>query len=230
MIRVLQNWEEVGEALLTVQRRGLPAHESAQKNWDHSLLLNLVEKLPQNARILDLGCGKGFTLQLLAACGRQNLDGIDSTLDWTLRARRWKWKLTHRTMETPYRIHRGDFTQMAFPNETFDFAFSVSVIEHGVRLAPFLEECFRVLKPGASLFLTADYWEPKVPTNSSNHAYGRAWHIFSKEEIERLFFVAAKIGFQRVDDNAIPKCARPMIHWQDKDYTAISLILRKPTE
>jgi SAM-dependent methyltransferase len=228
MTQVLQKWDEVGEALLAVQRRGLPAHESAQKNWDHWLLLRAFETQPKESRVLDLGCGNGFTLKLLAAVGFQNLDGIDSILTWRLRVGRLLWKWRNRTLRTPYRLHRGDFTQMKFPDATFDLAFSVSVIEHGVRLAPFLEECFRVLKPGGMLFLTADYWDPKVQTNSSNHAFGRAWYIFSKEEIERLFFVAEKIGFQQVDKSSIPPCRDPMIHWQNKDYTAISLLLQKP--
>lgn len=228
MTHVLQEWDQVGEALLAVQRQGLPAHESAQKNWDHYLLLRAIEKVPKDAPILDLGCGNGFTLKLLAAVGYQNLDGIDSILTSRLVIGRWVWKWRNRTLRTPYRLHRGDFTQMRFPDSSFDLAFSISVIEHGVRLAPFLEECFRVLKPGGLLYLTADYWDPKLQTNSTNHAFGRAWHIFSKEEIERLFFVAEKIGFQKVSKNPIPPCRQPMIHWQNKDYTAIAILLEKP--
>ena len=228
MTQVLQSWEQVGEALLDVQRRGLPAHESAQKNWDHWLLLNAIKGAPKEARILDLGCGNGFTLKVLTAVGYTNLDGIDSILTARLILGRLIWKWRNRTRRTPYRLHRGDFTQMRFPDASFDLAFSVSVIEHGVRLAPFLEECFRVLKPGALLFLTCDYWDPKLHTNSSNHAFGRAWYIFSREEIERLFFVAEKIGFQQVDPSPIPPCIQPMIHWQNKDYTAIALLLQKP--
>lgn len=228
MTRILQTWDEVGEALLTVQRRGLPAHESAQKNWDHLLLLRLFEDLPKNARILDLGCGNGFTLKLLAGAGFQNLVGIDSILTWRLRAGRLRWRWRNRTTRSPFQLFRGDFTHTRFADASFDVAFSVSVIEHGVRLAPFLEECFRVLKPGGRLFLTADYWDPKIQTHSSTLAFGRPWHIFSREEIERLFFVAEKIGFERPDKSPIPACTQPMIHWQDKDYTAIALLLRKP--
>ncbi len=227
MMQVLQNWDEVGNAMLAVQRRGLPAHESAQKNWDHWLLLQAIDKQPKTAQILDLGCGNGFTLKLLAAAGYENLVGIDSTLGWRLLVGRAAWQWRNRSLRKPYVLRRGDFTEMNFPDATFDIAFSVSVIEHGVRLAPFLEECFRVLKLGALLFLTADYWDPKIPTNSSDHAFGRAWYIFSKEEIERLFFVAEKIGFEIIDKQPIPACREPMVHWQNKDYTAISLLLRK---
>ena len=228
MTQVLQSWEEVGAALLDVQRRGLPAHESAQKNWDHWLLLKAFASQPKDARILDLGCGNGFTLKLFAALGFTNLDGIDSLFTSRLILGRWLWKWRNRTLRTPYRLHRGDFTQMRFPGSSFDSAFSISVIEHDVRIAPFLEECFRILKPGGLLFLTCDYWDPKIQTTSVNHAFGRAWHIFSREEIERLIVVAEKIGFQQVDPSPIPDCKRPMIHWQNKDYTAISLLLQKP--
>ena len=227
MIRVLQNWEQVGNALLSVQRRGLPAHESAQKNWDHWLLLQAIAGLPKGAPVLDLGCGNGFTLKLLAADDYTNLDGIDSHLSPRLRIGRWLWSWRNRTWRKPFRLHRGDFTQMEFPAGAYDIAFSVSVIEHGVRLAPFLEECHRVLKPNGLLFVTADYWEPKIQTDSTHNAFGRAWHIFSAEEIERFLFVAGKVGFQLVERGSIPPCGQPMVHWQDKDYTTISLLLRK---
>jgi SAM-dependent methyltransferase len=227
MIRVLQNWTQAGNALLAVQRRGLPAHESAQKNWDHWLLLEAIADLPKGAPILDLGCGNGFTLKLLVADGHKNLDGIDAHLSMRLRLGKWLWRWRNRTLQKPFRLHRGDFTEMDFPAASYDAAFSISVIEHGVRLAPFLEECFRVLKPGGRLLITADYWDPKISTNSADHAFGRAWHIFSREEMERFLFVAQKVGFHLVEPGPIPPCGEPMIHWQNKEYTAISVLLRK---
>lgn len=227
MIKVLQNWNEVGNALLSIQRRGLPAHESVQKNWDHWLLLQSIGEISKGSEVLDLGCGNGFTLKLLATDGFQNLDGIDSHIPLRLRISRWLWSWRNRTFRKPFRLHRGDFTEMHFPANKYDLAFSISVIEHGVRLAPFLEECHRVLKPNGLLFVTADYWHPKISTNSADHAFGRAWHIFSKEEIERFLFVAGKVGFHLVGQESVPPCAEPMVHWQNKDYTIISLLLRK---
>jgi len=226
-MQLLQNWDQVGESLLAIQRRGLPAHESVQQNWDHFLLLQAIEKYPKTAPVLDLGCGSGFTLRLLATAGYLNLAGIDVKLSSRLRIGRQLWRWRNRTSRQPFDLHRGDFTEMDFPKESFDVAYSISVIEHGVRFAPFLEECYRVLRPSGLLLLTADYWDPKIQTGSSHHAFGRAWYIFSKDEIERLIFVAEKIGFEVVGKGPIPPCARPMVHWQGKDYTTMALLLRK---
>lgn len=227
MIRVLQNWEQVGDALLSVQRRGLPAHESAQKNWDHWLLLQAINDLPKTSRIIDLGCGNGFTLKLVAEAGFENLDGIDSNLSLKLSAWIHVWRWRKKTWRRPFRLHRGDLTEMHFESGIYDVAFSVSVIEHGVRLAPFLEECFRCLKPNGLLFLSADYWHPKITTGSADHAFGRPWHIFSRDEIERLLFVAEKVGFRLVEPGSIQASSTPMVHWQNKDYTTIAILLRK---
>ncbi len=227
MIQVLQNWDQVGQALLEVQRRGLPAHESAQKNWDHRLLLDAIAGHPKDAKILDLGCGNGFTLRMLAEAGYTELDGIDTSLPARLLLSQMRWRWRKKTVRGPFRLHRGDFTEMNFRKLSYDLAFSISVIEHGVRLAPFLEECFRVLRPGGLLFLTADYWHPKIATDSSNHAFGRAWHIFSRDEMERLLFVAEKVGFRLVEPGPIPACSQALVHWHKKDYTLISLLFKK---
>ena len=85
------------------------------------------------------------------------------------------------------------------PAASFDAITLFEVIEHLKEPLPLLRECHRVLKSNGLLFVTADYWDPKITTSSANHAFGRAWHIFSKEEIERFLFIAEKVGFHLVE-------------------------------
>src|SRR5215813_7402106 len=77
LIRVLQDWREVGQCFLELQRAGLPAHETVQKNWDHLLLSQLVAPLPRDARVVDLGCGAGYTMSFLSALGFADICGVE---------------------------------------------------------------------------------------------------------------------------------------------------------
>ena len=45
MIRVLQGWQEIGEASKFFSLKNLPKHGSIEKCWDLRLLHNLVEPL-----------------------------------------------------------------------------------------------------------------------------------------------------------------------------------------
>ena len=85
MIKVLQNWEEIGQAIITLQKSGLPLHETVQKNWDHFLLYNILAQENKNIKILDLGCGNGLTLKLFLALGFLNIYGIDFKINLDLR-------------------------------------------------------------------------------------------------------------------------------------------------
>src|SRR5260370_41252884 len=87
MIRVLQSWREIGDSILGLQRAGLPTHPTAQKNWDHFLLHELLSSTSREALVVDLGCGEGHALSLLHALGFKTLQGLDLQIDWRARAR-----------------------------------------------------------------------------------------------------------------------------------------------
>ena len=80
MIKVLQDWVEIGEANKSLGRLALPKHSSAEKNWDFYQLYQLMESQQRELKIVDLGCGGGDTLRLLGAMGFENLLGIDLSI------------------------------------------------------------------------------------------------------------------------------------------------------
>jgi hypothetical protein len=43
MIKILQNWAEIGEAKKFLNRKGLPRHvDNPEKNWDYYLLYSII--------------------------------------------------------------------------------------------------------------------------------------------------------------------------------------------
>jgi hypothetical protein len=77
VIKVLQNQQEILVASQEIQQKGLPQHFDAYKNWDHSLISQVIANKDKQSLIIDLGCGECCTLNFLSALGFQNLHGID---------------------------------------------------------------------------------------------------------------------------------------------------------
>jgi SAM-dependent methyltransferase len=227
MISVLQDWRELGECIETLQRDRLPLHTTPQKNWDHFILRRTLAGLEPSAPIADLGCGHGLTLEFLRRLGFENLLGIDLSISWRLRAREALTMYRERRLTPPYRIFRGSISKSSIPASSISLAVSVSTIEHGVDVDRFLADTFRILKPGARLFITTDYWGDKIEVPDSIRAFGMPWRIFDRDQIRRLLDAAARIGFE-LPDSRIPDCSGAPVVWQGLTYTFIALLLSKP--
>lgn len=131
--------------------------------------------MPRTARVLDLGCGGGFTLGYLHGLGFRDVTGIDLNIEGRLRSKTWARRVRGRTLRAPWRVLKRDITQTGLPAASADVAVSVSVIEHGVPRRPFLAEAARVLRPGGLLFVTTDYWESFPANLDRGRAFGFTW-------------------------------------------------------
>ncbi|MGH7923588.1 MAG: class I SAM-dependent methyltransferase [Candidatus Binatus sp.] len=227
MITVLQDWRELGECIETLQRDKLPLHNTPQKNWDHFILRGALGGLGPGVPIADLGCGHGLTLEFLRRMGFENLLGIDLSISWRLRAREAVTMYRERRLTPPYRILRGSISESSIAASSIGLALSISTIEHGVDVDRFLADSFRILKPGAQLFITTDYWRDQIEVPDSIRAFGMPWRIFDRDQISRILDSAARIGFEP-QENQIPDCSEAPVTWQGFNYTFIALLLRKP--
>jgi SAM-dependent methyltransferase len=226
MIRVLSSWKEIGDSILGLQREGLPTHPTAQKNWDHFLLRELLASTSRNAVVVDLGCGEGHALSLLHALGFKTLHGMDLQIDWRARARQLSTIRREKTLKVPYRLHKRDITRTGLQPESCDVALSISTIEHGVEIDSFLGEARRILKPGGLLFMTTDYWESKIPTDGI-HVYGLPWQVFCRDQVEALITSAANLGLKPALETTIPPCSDRPVTWQNSSYTFLAMVFRK---
>lgn len=214
MIKVLKNWQEIGDATLSLQRKGIPTHSDTRKNWDLSLLYETLASENKNSRIVDLGCSPGCTLVFLIGLGFTNLYGIDFDLEFT------------GGRNFPANLYKGDLTDTTFESDFFDVAISISVIEHGVDLRDLFNEVNRILKKDGLLFLTTDYWGEKQDVGEIN-PLGLPWKVFSEADIQELIDIAQDYGFCLNEDINIPSCSERTIIWQGIEYTFIALIFKK---
>lgn len=110
-------------------------------------------------RILDCGCGMGFTLRVLAQLYDCDLFGVERNPQTARRARSEVGGLG-------VRVARADATHLPFGDDTFDKVLMTEVLEHIPDEQAALREIRRVLRPGGSYVLSvpnANYpfwWDP----------------------------------------------------------------------
>lgn len=124
--------------------------------WSASFALLLFRELPliRSGAVLDIGCGTGFPLTLLAArLGPEvQVVGIDP---WAAAIDRAQRRITAMGLPNAQAI-LGDATQAPFPDTTFDLVVSNLTVNNVDDIPALFQECHRVLKPGGRLCLTTN--------------------------------------------------------------------------
>ncbi len=149
-----------------------------------------------NGDLLELGCGEGRGVELLAplAKGYVALDKIQEVID--------SLKAQHPTL---------DFRQAIFPpfmgiaDNSFDSIVSFQVIEHVKEDGDFLAEIHRVLKPGGKAILTT----PNIKKTLSRNP----WHVreYTASELTEL----AKKYFNKVEMKGVGGNEKVMTYYEE---------------
>ncbi len=160
-------------------RRRLEAHR----------LLKVAAGLPADARIVDVGCGDGFHLGLLAEFGEPGwrLEGIDP--DPRAAARGEELGLT---------IHTGTVEEAVLDEGAFDLALLIMTIEHVADPGSVLEGVRRIVKPGGRLLVITDNTgSPDFRLFKRRHWGGyhfpRHFNLFNGSSLRRL---ATRTGWE----------------------------------
>lgn len=112
-----------------------------------------VFDLPKDSRILDVCCGEGEMLEMLAEQGFSRLNGLDLPSECAGRK-------TNRWHYVP-----GSATQLPFQNESLDYILCAHSLHHlwpVKNIEAFLKESCRCLKKGGRLALIDHYDSPQM--------------------------------------------------------------------
>lgn len=138
--------------------------KGANANWSegsHDAQIRMCTRIPNAADVLEVGCGDGACAAEIAlrAPGVRYL-GMDVNPE--------AWRETAGFTFVP-----GSADAIPFANESFDVVLSMFVIEHLVFPALFLDEAWRVLRPGGRLLVVApDFRDHGMASQRTGWSYG----------------------------------------------------------
>lgn len=169
--------------------------------------IDLIEELlgwanvQQASQILDVGCGIGGSSLYLADKFNAQATGI--TLS-PVQANRAIERASVAGLSDRTQFQVADALAMPFADQTFDFVWSLESGEHMPDKQKFLQECYRVLKPGGT-FLMATWCHR--PTDQQPLSPDEQQHLEKIYEVYCLPYVislpdyaaiAQEIGFQSI--------------------------------
>jgi 2-polyprenyl-3-methyl-5-hydroxy-6-metoxy-1,4-benzoquinol methylase len=152
-------------------------------------LLELCKDLPEDARILDVGCGDGFHLNLLKKYGGKN---------WTLEGVDVDKRAAQMAEKSGLKVHLGNIEELDLSKNAYDLAFMIQTIEHVEKPEKVLSAVREVLKSNGKLVIVTDntdsidfalfkgsYW--------GGYHFPRHWNLFNRKSLTNL---AGKTGFE----------------------------------
>jgi FkbM family methyltransferase len=181
LCKILKTESEIKECTDFLNRNGYIGHGCIAKNWD---LAHIVPEIG-HGNLLDMGSSESC---LLKNCSLKRTSGE-------------KYGIDYRKPDDPLpgvTYLEGDLLKTPLPDQHLNYITCLSVIEHQVDLSAFARESSRLLAPGGKLFVTFDYWEPKIQT--SIKLFGLDWAPLDRSQVENLVKVCSQNNLFLVQD------------------------------
>ncbi len=116
--------------------------------WYRAMIPDLDRELSPQRTLLELGCGQGHVLRLLAKEGKlppENIWGVDQSQTAV--------EFVKQHLPSAH-VEAGDIYALNLPRQHFDVCLLMETIEHLEQPAPALRNIFEVLAPGGALYLS----------------------------------------------------------------------------
>ncbi len=151
--------------------------------------LKRCRNLPDNARILDVGCGDGFHLSLLREYGKKS---------WTLEGIDLDKRAIKMATEAGLKVYLGSIEEIDLPPENYDLIFMIQTIEHVEKPDEVLSSIFKILKKGGRLVIVTDNtgsldFKIFKGKHWGGYHFPRHWNLFNSYSLTKL---GEKKGFE----------------------------------
>lgn len=152
-------------------------------------------QVPDDAQVLDVGCGSGWAARLLAQqAPAGQVVGIDVSDEMIGVAREQSKTLPN----VEFRVASAE--TLPFPDNSFTHAFSMESLYYYADIAKALSEIYRVLKPGGVFVTVVDLYEENTPSHQWIETLKVPVQLLSTEKYRSLF---AEAGFANITDGRL---------------------------
>lgn len=130
-------------------------------------------------RCLEVGCGRGETAVRLAQRFSSRVVGVDAHAypEWAERR------------STEVELEEVDLTERnPYKPESFDFIYSLAVLEHVQRPLEMLAAIHKLLKPGGMVYLTANLYRGPMASHRYREVYFPWPHLLFADEVFTKFY------------------------------------------
>jgi len=167
MCKFLKSRSEVVECTEYLHNNGYFSHELLCKDWD---IAHIIADL-SDGNLLDMGSSDSYILKNAV---KKQIRGEKIGID--LR------QSNVPVLGVKYIV--GDLMNVPLSDHYFQNITCLSVIEHEVDYLQFATEASRLLKENGKLYVTFDYWKPKIHTNMT--LYNLEWNILDDIDVDCL--------------------------------------------
>ena len=163
-------------------------------------------------RFLDLGCASGRASFVMGGMGADQVVGVDVGRRSLAVA-----SASVRSADlTRVRFVQDNLYELGLAGNSFDFVGSNGVLHHHTRVEPAIAEIFRVMRPGARLFL---YVVGSID-NAKDYLNQRVKAMVAKVPLERTMEVFGAVGFPQAAINSAIDGMYAVYHHRSRKETA----------
>ena len=162
-------------------------------------------------RVLDAGCGVGGTAVWVASRYEASVSCVTVTRSEIARGRRL---LKGMRLNESVTFSCQDHSHLAFRSDCFDVVYSIESMCYAPDKAVFLQEAFRVLKPGGRLVVLDGFRTNRLFSSQENSLFQnwlRAWVISDLSTASSLLGFAQATGFRDCLFREITPHVRPSL-------------------
>lgn len=178
MNKFLRTRSEIELSTKWLKDNGYKSHPISCKNFE----LRLIVEALKDGDLIDAGADGSFILHNASI---KNIKGRKVGIDLA--------EVTGDNKAEGAEYFKGDLMHTPFEDGSFDTVVSMSVLEHQVGFSEFAKEMSRLLRVGGKLYVTFDYFDPKVNTDGME-LYGLKWNILNKEDVLNLVWACSENG------------------------------------